>query len=89
MRITYDPDVDALYAQFRAAKPVHGVDLGEGVTADIDADGHVAGIEVLDAKERFGDSLESVTFERLTQAATEGGGAVRALWRVRSTQPPS
>ena len=50
--------------------------MEEGVTADIDADGHVVGIEVLDAKERFGDSLESITFERPAQAATERAAAL-------------
>ena len=71
MRITYDPEADALYIQFRAIKPVRGVDLEEGVTADLDAAGHVVGVEVLDARERLGESIDSITFERLAQAAQE------------------
>lgn len=66
MRISYDPDADALYIQLRAARPADSLDLEEGVTADLDADGHVVGLEVLDARERLGaDALSSVALERL------------------------
>lgn len=66
MRISYDPQADALYIQVRAIPPADSVDLEEGVTADLDAEGHVVGLEVLDATERLGpDALTNVALERL------------------------
>jgi len=39
--------------------------LSEGIAADYDADGHLAGIEVLDAVKRLGDrsAFKQVTLE--------------------------
>jgi uncharacterized protein YuzE len=54
MRITYDSEVDALYIRFREGT-VTTKHLGEGLAADFDAEGHLAGIEVLDALKRLGD----------------------------------
>lgn len=54
MRITYDPEVDALYIRFRETT-VTTKHLAEGIAADYDADGHLAGIEILDATKRLGD----------------------------------
>ncbi len=54
MRITYDRNVDALYIRFKETT-VTTKHLGEGIAADYDADGHLAGIEVLDAVKRLGD----------------------------------
>lgn len=66
MKITYDPEADALYIQLREVEPKDSVDLEEGVTADLDGAGHVIGIEVLDARERLGTAaLASVSLEQL------------------------
>lgn len=66
MKITYDPEVDALYIELRKAKPAGSIDLEDGVTADLDAEGHVIGLEVLDASERLGaDPLGSLAIERM------------------------
>jgi uncharacterized protein YuzE len=66
MRITYDPEADALYIELRHATPIDSRDIEEGVTADLDADGHVIGIEVLHVRERLGrDALDNVILERL------------------------
>ncbi len=54
MRITYDAEVDALYIQFLEAT-VTTEHLAEGIAADYDAEGKLAGIEILDALKRFGD----------------------------------
>lgn len=54
MRITYDQEVDALYIRFRETT-VTTKHLAEGIAADYDADGHLAGIEILDAMKRLGD----------------------------------
>lgn len=64
MKITYDPEVDALYIRFLETK-VTTKHLGEGIAADYDADGHLAGIEILDAVERLGsrDVFKQVILE--------------------------
>ena len=54
MRITYDREVDALYIRFKETT-VTTKHLAEGIAADYDADGRLAGIEILDAMKRLGD----------------------------------
>ncbi|MEJ2554710.1 MAG: DUF2283 domain-containing protein [Anaerolineae bacterium] len=54
MKITCDPEVDALYIQFLETT-VTPDRRAEGIAADYDAEGQLAGIEILDALKRFGD----------------------------------
>jgi uncharacterized protein YuzE len=54
MKITYDRDVDALYFRFRETT-VTTKHLGDGIAADYDSDGRLAGIEIVDAARRLGD----------------------------------
>jgi uncharacterized protein YuzE len=54
MKITYDREVDALYIRFKETTVTTKL-LAEGIAADYDADGHLAGIEILDATKRLGD----------------------------------
>ena len=56
MKITYDREVDALYIRFKEAT-VTTKHLAEGIAADYDASGLLAGIEILDAMKRLGDPL--------------------------------
>ena len=62
MKISYDPEVDALSITFRETT-VTTKHLGEGIAADYDAEGQLAGIEVLDAAARLGgpEALRQVT----------------------------
>jgi YD repeat-containing protein len=64
MHITYDAEVDALYIRFRETT-VTTQRPAEGVALDYDADGHLAGIEVLDARHRLGslDSFRQIILE--------------------------
>lgn len=66
MRITYDPEVDALYIRFEEGT-VTTTHLTEGISADYDEKGRLAGIEILDAVKRFGDptTLRRVTLEEI------------------------
>ena len=59
MRITYDREVGALYFPFRE------------IAADYDADGRLAGIEILDAVSRLEDPavLRQVVLEGVGPAA--------------------
>jgi len=64
MRISYDHEADALSITFRDTTVITK-ELGEGIAVDYDAEGQLAGIEVLDAAKRFGgkDTLRNVTLE--------------------------
>ncbi len=54
MRITYDKEVDALYIRF-IETTVTTKHIAVGIAIDYAADGRVAGIEILDARKRFGN----------------------------------
>ena len=66
MKISYDPEVDALSIIFRDTT-VTSKHLAEGITADYDSEGRLAGLEVLDAVKRFGDesTFKQVVIEGL------------------------
>jgi len=53
MKISYDSEVDALTITFHETT-VTTRDLGDGIAADYDAQGRLAGIEILDAVKRVG-----------------------------------
>lgn len=54
MKITYEHDVDALYIRFKDTT-VTTKHLADGIAADYDAEGRLAGIEILDASKRLDD----------------------------------
>ena len=74
MRISYDPEVDALSIIFRETT-VTTKQLAEGLAAEYDADGHLAGIEILDVARRFGgqDVLRQVVIEGMGPAGAKAG----------------
>ena len=66
MRIDYDREVDALYILLRDVKPSDSKDIEEGVTVDLDKQGHIVGIEILDASEKLGmESLLNVSIANM------------------------
>jgi len=67
MKISYDAEVDALSITFRETT-VTTQHLAEGIAADYDAEGQLAGIEILNAVKRFGKE------ETLRQVIIEGIG---------------
>ena len=71
MKMTYDPEANALYIELRDVDPADSRDIEEGVTVDLDARGHIVGLEILDARERLGkDALaEPVGIEWLRTEA--------------------
>ncbi|MGI8554717.1 MAG: DUF2283 domain-containing protein [Dehalococcoidia bacterium] len=73
MQITYDPEADALAIIFRHdVEWYDSTDLEEGVTVDLDAKGHIIGLEILDASERLGaESVAFVSYERLLPMPAE------------------
>ena len=69
MKIQYDPEVDALSIIFRKTT-VTTKELADGICADYDSDGRLAGLESLDAKLRFAgnDSFQKVEVDGLVSA---------------------
>ena len=70
MKISYDPEVDALQISFRDTT-VTTQELAEGIAAEYDALGQLVGLEILDATKRFGDpsTLQQVILEGLGPSA--------------------
>jgi len=66
MKITYDSEVDVLYIRF-IETTVTTKHITEGISVDYDAEGRIAGIEILDAVKRFGDKqpLKQIIFEEI------------------------
>jgi len=60
MKIEYDPALDLLYIWFAAPgqKAAQTVTVVPGVHADLDAQGRLVGIEVLDASEVLGRRVQ-------------------------------
>jgi uncharacterized protein YuzE len=70
MKITYDARIDALYIRFLDTT-VTTTNPSDGIAFDYDADGQLAGIEILEAGVRIGDraTLGSVILEELDSGA--------------------
>jgi uncharacterized protein YuzE len=73
MRISYDAGQDVLYIVLGDENHiVHSIDIGaetDGVTADLDAAGHIVAIEILGAGERYGeDHMRTIVVEVPTLA---------------------
>ena len=65
MKIEYDPEADALYIQIREVHPHDNIDIEDGVTVDVDAEGHIVGVEILDASKRLSPSdLTNITIQK-------------------------
>jgi uncharacterized protein YuzE len=72
MKISYDAEVDALSITFRETT-VTTRELAEGICGEYDADGNLAGLEILDASTRIGgrEGLRRITLEGI--GASIGG----------------
>jgi len=68
MKISYDAEVDALSITSRDTT-VTTKHLAEGIAADYDSEGRLAGLEILDAEKRFGGP------ETMRRVELEGIGA--------------
>lgn len=66
MKIEYSKNIDALYIRLREAGIADSIDIEEGVTADLDEQGHIVGLEILDASEKLNISeLVNITIENI------------------------
>ena len=68
MKIRYDSEVDALSIIFRETT-VTTKPLADGISAEYDAPGRLAGLEILDAAKCFGDrdTMREVVWEEVGQ----------------------
>jgi uncharacterized protein YuzE len=72
MKITYDPEADAIYILLHEAEPGDSLDVEDGVTVDLDRAGHIVGLEILDASKRLTpEELVNVSYENLLLAAAK------------------
>jgi len=66
MKIEYSKSVDTLYIRAREAPVVDSTDIEEGVTVDLDENGHIVGLEILDASEKMNLSdIVNISIENL------------------------
>lgn len=66
MRIVYDARVDVLDIYLSSGARLTSRELAPGVIADLDKDGRILSLEILDASARYSkEELAKVTFERV------------------------
>ncbi len=65
MKITYDPEVDALYIEIRIGDFDHNTKLDTNTIVNYDKEGNVLGIELLFVKERNPTFLERINFKNI------------------------
>jgi uncharacterized protein YuzE len=53
MKHSYDKQLDAFFVRFSDEKIVESEEIRPGLVLDYDADGHIIGIEILDAREQL------------------------------------
>ena len=72
MRITYDPEADALYIAFRKDPSVAEThQVNDDISVDLDEQGRIVGLEVLFASKQIPRSeLFSLVFEDLAQTTS-------------------
>ena len=66
MKITYDPEGDVLYIILRDVVPSDSTDIEEGVSVEVDGEGHITAVEIMDASDRLTpEELSSIHYENL------------------------
>ena len=66
MKIEYSKDADALYVYFREMNVAKTREIEEGVMVDLDEQGHLIGIEIMDVSKRLTpQELANVNIENL------------------------
>jgi len=68
MKITYDPDADAMYIRFRDDTIDHTKEIDENTLLDFNKGNQVIGVEILFVRERNPDLLKEFKVENLIPA---------------------
>lgn len=71
MKITYDPETDTLSIQLKEVHICESDELQDGVIADLDADGNIIGLEILDASKRVTEP-QTILFKSLGHKLSHG-----------------
>jgi uncharacterized protein YuzE len=72
MKLTVDPEVDALYLRLTEADIVDSEQVANGVVLDYDAHENIVGVELLHLSKRGGPvEVEKLVFEILRSKQTE------------------
>ncbi|BCH14779.1 DUF2283 domain-containing protein [Mesorhizobium sp. L-2-11] len=53
LKLEYDPEANAAYIRFSSEAIQESGEVSAGIVLDYDAEGHVVGMEVLDAREHL------------------------------------
>jgi uncharacterized protein YuzE len=53
MKTIYDPETDALYVRFADTPVVESEEISKGIVLDLDSEGRIVAIEVLDARKHL------------------------------------
>ncbi len=64
MRVTYDPETDTLIIQLKEVHISESDELQDGIIADLDANGNIIGLEILDASKRVTEP-QNILFKSL------------------------
>lgn len=64
MKITYDPETDTLSIQLKEVHICESDELQDGIIADLDANGNIIGLEILDASKRVTEP-QNILFKTL------------------------
>ena len=64
MRVTYDPETDTLSIQLKEARICESDELQDGIIADLDANGDIIGLEILEASKRVTEP-QNILFKTL------------------------
>jgi uncharacterized protein YuzE len=70
VRVEYDQKADAMYIWLRKAKHDISEELAENVIIDLDKNGRIVDIEVLDASKNMGKELVTKILQTEKMAAT-------------------
>jgi len=65
--INYDPSIDALYVATREGEEEEFVEISPGVNVELDSEGRVIGIEILNASKALSSVIEPL-YRRSQQA---------------------
>jgi uncharacterized protein YuzE len=50
LRVEYDPAANAAYIRFSSEQVLESEEVADGIVLDYDTEGHIVGMEVLDAR---------------------------------------
>ena len=64
MKVTYDPEADTLTMRIKEKQKSESDELQEGIIADLDSQGNIIGLEILDASQRITEP-QNMIFESM------------------------